>query len=427
MKILIKNGRVVDPASEIDKNLDILIEDNIIKAISDNIKPVANDIETINASGCIVLPGLIDMHVHFREPGREDIETISGGAKVAAKSGFTTVCIMPNTNPVADTPGALEFIKEKSRDCPVNILPVAAITKGSAGTELTNMKELIEHGAIAFSDDGRPVMNALVMRKALELSRETGRPVITHSEDINLTDNGVMNEGSLSRQLGIKGIPNESEEIIIARDVILSRLTGARMHVAHVSSAGSVDIIKNAKEQGISITAEATPHHFSLAEDEVSKHMSMAKMSPPLRTEKDRLAIVEGLRSGVIDVIATDHAPHLSEEKSRGLESAPFGIIGLETAVPLVITKLIMENNFSYIHAFKCMTENPAKILRIDKGRLKENHIADITVINPARKIFIDDKFIISRCKNTPFIGSELFGSVEYTIYNGRIVYRNDN
>ena len=424
MKILIKNGRVIDPASDLDRNLDILIEDNIIKTISDNIEPDTENTETIDASGCIVLPGLIDMHVHFREPGREDIETIAGGSKVAAKSGFTTVCTMPNTVPVTDSVESLEFIKEKSRECQVNILSIATITKGSAGKELTDMKELLKHGAVAFSDDGLPVMNALVMKKALEQAKEINVPLITHSEDLDLTDKGVMNEGSLSAQLGLKGIPNESEEILIARDVILARLTRGRVHVAHVSSAGSVEIIKKAKEQGISITAEATPHHFSLTEDEIKTHSAMAKMSPPLRTEKDRLAVIEGLRTGVIDAIVTDHAPHLVADKEKGMEKAPFGIIGLETSVPLVITGLVKEQNFSMLQAFRCMTSNPAKILNLDKGILKENHTADITIVNPDKKVHIDEKFIVSGCKNTPFIGRDLFGSVEYTICGGEIIYQ---
>ncbi|MBN2040628.1 MAG: dihydroorotase [Spirochaetes bacterium] len=427
MKLLIKNGRVIDPASGLDRNLDILIEGSIIKAVSGSINPDTEDTETIDAAGCIVLPGLIDMHVHFREPGREDIETIAGGSKIAAKSGFTTVCTMPNTIPVNDSIDSLNLIKKKSKDCRINILPIASITRGSAGNELTDMKELLKHGAIAFSDDGMPVMNALVMRRALELSKEINVPLITHSEDLNLTDKGVMNEGSISAQLGLRGIPNESEEILIARDVILARLTGGRVHVAHVSSAGSVEIIRNAKEQGVKITAEATPHHFSLTEDEIKTHSAMAKMSPPLRTGKDRLAVIEGLRSGVIDVIATDHAPHLAADKEKGMEQAPFGIIGLETAVPLVITKLVRENGFSVLQAFKCMTANPAGILNIKKGEIKKNFTADITIINPDKKVRIDEKFIISGSKNTPFIGCGLFGSVEYTICSGEIIYKNIN
>jgi dihydroorotase len=425
MRILIKNGRLVDPASGTGKKLDILIEGNLIKKISGNIqiKNTKPD-QIIDASDCIVLPGLIDMHVHFREPGREDVETIIGGAEVAAKSGFTTVCTMPNTSPVADNPEILEFIKKRAGESRINILPIANITKGSLGKELTDMKGLVSSGAVAFSDDGRPVMNSLIMRKAFEYSKDLGIPVITHSEDTDLSDRGVMNEGKVSRQLGLRGIPNESEEIMIARDAILAKLTKGRLHIAHVSSAGSVEIIKRAKEAGISITCEATPHHFSLTEDAVKRHNTMAKMNPPLRTEEDRLAIIGGLRSGVIDAIATDHAPHSAEDKMKGMEHAPFGIIGLETAVPLVITRLVMENNFSYSEAFKKLTIYPARILKIDKGELKGNGTADITIINPGKKIHIDENFIISKCKNTPFLNQDLFGSVEYTIRNGEIIYR---
>ncbi len=426
MKILIKNGRVIDPASNLEKDLDILIENTIIKKISGDINP-GSDKETtvIDASGCLVLPGLIDMHVHFREPGREDIETIMGGSEVAAKSGFTTVCTMPNTTPVIDNLALVRFIILEAEKSPINVLPIANITKGAQGKEITEMGELFKCGAVAFSDDGSPVMSSILMRRALEYAKMINVPIITHSEDLELSDKGIMNEGYNSVLLGLRGIPKESEEVMIARDVILARLTKGRLHIAHISSAGSVEIIKRAKEEGVSVTCEATPHHFSLTDDAVKKHLSMAKMNPPLRTEKDRLAIIEGLKSGVIDSIATDHAPHLNNEKMQELEYAPFGIIGLETAVPLVITRLVNEHKFSYIEAFKKLTSNPAKILNIDAGELKENKRADITVLNPNKKIHIDEKFILSKCKNTPFIGLDLFGSVEYTICNGKIVYKN--
>lgn len=422
MKILIKNGKIIDPGQEIEKNADILIDNGIITQIAPGI-PEDSTATLIDASGCVVLPGLIDMHAHFREPGREDIETIRGGSETAARAGFTTVCLMPNTTPFIDSPSMMNFVKEKSKGCPVNVLQIANITKNAAGRELTSMKELAELGAVGFSDDGLPVMGALMMRKALECSANLDMPVITHSEDTELSDKGVMNEGTTASLLGLKGIPSESEEIMIARDAILANLTGGRLHIAHVSSAGSVEIIKIAKEHGIKITCEATPHHFSLNEEAVKTHLSMAKMNPPLRTEKDRLAIIEGLKSGVIDAIATDHAPHLESDKQKGMDKAPFGIIGLETAVPLVITKLVMENKFSYIQAFKKLTCNPAKILKLSKGMLKENHTADITIIDPVKKVHIDENFLVSKCKNSPFIGMDLYGSVEYTICGGEIVY----
>ncbi|MBN2403063.1 MAG: dihydroorotase [Spirochaetes bacterium] len=427
MNILIKNGKVIDPASNLEKDLDVLIENNIIKKISKDIKaPSDKETMLVDASDCIVLPGLIDMHVHFREPGREDIETIMGGSEVAAKSGFTTVCTMPNTIPVIDNLALVRFIIFEAERGPINVLPIANITKGALGQEITEMGELVKCGAVGFSDDGVPVMSSILMRRALEYARMINAPIITHSEDLNLSDKGIMNEGYNSVLLGLKGIPNEAEEVMIARDVILARLAKGKLHVAHVSSAGSVEIIRRAKEEGVNVTCEAAPHHFSLTDDAIKTHLSMAKMNPPLRTEKDRLAIIEGLKSGVIDAIATDHAPHLNNEKMQELEYAPFGIIGLETAVPLVITKLVNEHNFSYIEAFKKLTINPAKILNIDAGELKENKTADITIINPKKKIHIDEKFIISKCKNTPFLGQDLFGSIEYTICNGKIVFRNN-
>lgn len=427
MKILIKNGKVIDPESNLEKDLDILIQNNIIKKISKDIKTDADEETTlIDAANCIVLPGLIDMHVHFREPGREDIETIMGGSEVAAKSGFTTVCTMPNTTPVIDNLALVRFIILEAERGPINVLPIANITKGSLGQEITEMGELVKCGAVGFSDDGVPVMSSILMRRALEYARMINAPIITHSEDLDLSDKGIMNEGYNSVLLGLKGIPNEAEEVMIARDVILARLAKGKLHIAHVSSAGSVEIIRRAKEEGVNVTCEATPHHFSLTDDAIKTQLSMAKMNPPLRTEKDRLAIIEGLRSGVIDAIATDHAPHLNNEKMQELEYAPFGIIGLETAVPLVITKLVNENKFSYSEAFRKLTINPAKILNIDAGELKENKKADITIVNPKKKIHVDGKFILSKCKNTPFIGQDLFGSVEYTICNGRIVFRNN-
>ncbi|MFH0974502.1 MAG: dihydroorotase [Spirochaetota bacterium] len=426
MNILIKNGRIIDPASNMDKEFDILIEGNIIKKISRDIEPPSDKkTNIIDASDCIVLPGLIDMHVHFREPGREDVETIIGGSEVAAKSGYTTVCTMPNTTPVIDNLALVRFIKLEAEKTPINVLPIANITKGSLGEEITEMGELVRCGAVGFSDDGMPVMKSILMRRALEYAKMTNAPIITHSEDLDLSDKGIMNEGYNSVLLGLKGIPKAAEEVMIARDVILARFTKGKLHIAHVSSAGSVDIIKKAKEEGVNVTCEATPHHFSLTDDAVRTHLSMAKMNPPLRTEIDRLAIIEGLRSGVIDAIVTDHAPHLNNEKMQELEYAPFGIIGLETAVPLVITKLIKEHKFSFIEAFKKLTINPAKILNIDAGELKENKTADIVIINPDKKVHIDNNFILSKCKNTPFIGQDLFGSVEYTICSGKIVYRN--
>ncbi len=423
MELIIKNGRVIDPASGLDEELDVRISGDRIAEIGKGLA-LQSGYELIDAKGCIVLPGLIDMHVHFREPGSEDKETIIGGSRVAAKSGFTSVCTMPNTTPVIDNQALVRFIKLEAEMGPINVFPIANITKGCKGEEITEMGELIKGGAVGFSDDGKPVMSSILMRRALEYARMFDAPIITHSEDILLADEGIMNEGTNSTLLGLKGIPPEAEQVMIARDVLITRLTRGKLHIAHVSSAGSIEIIRWAKASGVNVTCETAPHYFSLTDDAVSEHLSMAKMNPPLRTEQDRRAIIEGLRKGTVDVIATDHAPHLMNEKMQEMEYAPFGIIGLETAVPLIISILVKENNFSYIQAFSKVTINPARILRLDRGELKAGKTADVTVIDPGKTVHIDEKFIISKCKNTPFMGRDLTGSVEYTICDGQVVYR---
>jgi len=424
MALIIKNGRVLDPASGMDAVPDLLVSGGRILIIEADI-PHEPGSEIIDAGGCIVLPGLIDMHVHFREPGSEDKETIIGGSMVAAKSGFTSVCTMPNTRPVIDNQALVRFIKLEAEKGPINVFPIATISKGGTGEEITEMGELVSGGAVGFSDDGKPVMSSILMRRALEYSRMFDVPIIAHSEDLLLADDGLINEGYTSIQLGLKGIPNEAEEVMIARDALLARLTKGRLHIAHVSSAGSIQIIRWAKELGINITCETAPHYFSLTDEAVIEQLSMAKMNPPLRTETDRTGIIEGLRKGIIDVIATDHAPHLMNEKMQEMEYAPFGIIGLETAVPLVITVLVRENGFSFLEAFAKMTVNPARILKLDRGELAPGKVADITIINPEKKIVVDENFILSKCKNTPFMGRELYGSVEYTICDGKVVWRN--
>jgi len=422
LKIVIKNGRLIDPASKTDEPYDLLIENDTIADIGKKIR-VKDDYGVIDASGCLVLPGLIDMHVHFREPGREDVETIYGGSKVAAKGGFTSVCTMPNTDPVIDNQALVRFIKLEAEKGPINVYPVATITKGLKGEEISEMGELINAGAVGFSDDGMPVMSSNLMRRALEYSRMFDVPIITHSEDLDLTDEGIINEGKNSTLLGLKGIPRESEEVMIARDVILTRLAGGRLHVAHVSSGGSVEIIRRAKSDGIKVTCETAPHYFSLNDDAVAEYLSMAKMKPPLRTEEDRKAIIDGLKRGLIDVIASDHAPHSMNEKMQELEYAPFGIVGLETTVPLIVTILIRENGFSYLEAFDKVTINPARILKLDRGQLTKGCVADVTIIDPEKKVTITEESMMSKCENSPFIGRELYGSVRHTICNGNVVY----
>jgi dihydroorotase len=425
MKLLIKNGRVIDPASNYDKKSDLLVVNKKINKIADKIDEKEAD-KVIDAKNCLVLPGLIDIHVHFREPGGEAKETILGGSAVAAKGGFTSVCTMPNTNPVIDNQALVRFIKMEAEKGEINIYPVAAVTKCLKGEEISEMGELINAGAVAFSDDGRPIESSLVMRRALEYSKMFNVPIMAHEEDMTLTDSGVINEGETSTILGLKGIPKASEEVMIARDVLLSKLTGGKLHVQHISSGESVDIIRKAKSKSILVTAETAPHYFTLTDEVVMQHLSMAKMNPPLRTAQDRDKIIEGLRDGTIEVIATDHAPHESHEKRKEMEYAPFGIIGLETAVPLIITELINKHNFSYLDAFSKVTSNPAKIIGIDRGTLAKDAIADITIIDPQKEITIDEEFFKSEAKNSPFIGMQLKGSVLYTIADGKVVYQNE-
>lgn len=422
MKIVIKNGRVINPATGLDDKLDLVLQDGFIATIDHNIHPKDGD-TVIDATGCLVLPGLIDMHVHFREPGREDVETIIGGSQIAAKSGFTSVCTMPNTKPVIDNQALVRFIIMEAAKGPINVFPAATITKGAKGEEISEMGELVKGGAVAFTDDGRPVMSSIVMRRALEYARMFNVPILSHAEDTLLADEGLMNEGLNSTRLGLKGIPCEAEEVMVSRDILLTRLTGGRLHFCHISSAGSVELIRRAKKDGIKITCETAPHYFSITDDIIEEKMSMAKMNPPVRTEEHRKGIIEGLRDGTIDCIATDHAPHSPSEKMQEMEYAPFGIIGLETAVPLIITELVRNNNFSYIDAFSKVTCNPAAILNLDRGTIAVGAHGDITIINPDKKILIDKNFIKSRCKNTLFMGMELYGSVEYTLCNGKIVY----
>lgn len=423
MKIVIKDGHIIDPSQGIDRVGDILIEDGKIKEITDQGAKVKNDpeIRIINAKGMVIIPGLIDMHVHLREPGFEYKETIQTGTMAAVKGGFTTVCCMPNTFPVNDNASVTEFIKRKaSQEGHCAVLPIGAITKGQKGQELAEIGTMRNEGCIAFSDDGQPVMNSLIMRRALEYSKSFDVPVISHSEDLTLSDDGVMNEGLISVTLGLKGIPPEAEQIMIFRDILLAELTGGRLHIAHVSTEGSVNLIRNAKNRGMNVTAETCPHYFSLTEDAVQGYNTNAKVNPPLRTLRDIAAIKEGLKDGTIDVIATDHAPHHRDEKMREFDMAPFGISGLETALGLSL-RLVQEDILTLPQLIEKMTLNPAKIFRINKGTLRAGMDADILVVDEKKEYTVHAERFISKGKNTPFEGWELKGSPALTMYKGKI------
>jgi len=424
MKILIKNGRLIDPVNDMDMVTDLLVEDGKVAMIDQNISISSSDIEVIDATGQLIIPGLIDMHVHLREPGYEYKETIKSGTMAAAAGGFTTVCCMPNTKPVNDSQSVTEFILHKAAtEGIVNVLPIGAITKAAKGEEITEMAELKDAGCIAFSDDGRPVMNSSVMRRALEYAKMFGLPLISHCEDLALSEDGVVNEGRVSTELGLKGIPNASEDIITARDIALSELTGGRVHIAHVSTKGSVDLIRIAKQKGLNVTAETCPHYLVLTDEAVTGYNTNAKMKPPLRSQEDVEAVRSGLKDGAIDVIATDHAPHAQEEKEMEFDYAPFGITGLETALSIIM-RLVEEGLLTLNEMVIRMSSKPAMILGIDRGNLKVGAVADITIINPHSTWVVESLNLKSKGKNTPFEGWKLKGQVSTTIVGGRVVYR---
>ena len=424
MTILIKNGRVINPSENLDKVMDIFVEDGIIKEKAESIEKQADTV--IDAAGCYVMPGLIDLHVHFRDPGltyKEDIET---GSKAAAKGGFTTVCCMPNTKPVVDNVETVKYIIEKGEKTGLtNVLPVGAVTKNMAGVEITDVEELKKAGICAISEDGKSVMNSGVYRKAMKNAAKANVPVLAHCEDINLVEGGVINLGDKSSELGVKGISNAVEDVIAMRDIMLAKETGATLHLCHCSTKDSVEMVKRAKEEGIKVTAEVCPHHFSMCSDDITGNDSNFKMNPPLRAREDMEALIKGLQDDIMDVISTDHAPHSAEEKAKDLEHAPFGIVGLETSVALTVTNLVKKGYLTPMQMAAKMSYNPAKVLGIPKGTLDEGKIADITIINPDKEYTIDVNTFESKGKNTPFDGYKVSGEVEYTILNGKVVYSN--
>ena len=417
--MIIKNGRIIDPGSKRDEIADILIEDGIIREIGKNIDK--ENEATIDAKGKIIAPGLIDVHVHFREPGFTYKEDIISGSNAAARGGFTTVVCMANTNPAVDNIETLKYINDLIKQSPINVLQTATITKGLKGMEIVNMEELKKHGAAGFTDDGLPIMDSNIVLNAMLEAKKLNMPISFHEEDPRLINNSGINEGKISKQLNISGASHLAEDVMVARDCMIAITTGAKVNFQHISSGLSVDIIRWAKSMGADIAAEASPHHFSMTEDDILNFNTNAKMNPPLRTEKDRVKIIEGLKDGTIDIIATDHAPHSKEEKDREFSKAPSGIIGLETALSVGITYLIRNQHLTIMQLLEKMTVNPAKLYNIESG-IAEGKKCDLLIFD------IDEKWIVnefySKSSNSPFVGKELYGKVKYTICNGKVVYQ---
>lgn len=418
--ILIKNGRVIDPETKFDEIADVAIKDDIIFKIGKNIGEECYD-KIIDAEGCIVAPGLIDVHVHFRDPGftyKEDIQT---GSNAAVRGGFTTVVCMANTKPVVDNEETLKYVIGESKKSKLNILQAASITKELKGQEMVNMESLKALGAVGFTDDGIPLMNSKLLMEAMIKAKELNVPLSLHEEDPSLIKNPGINHGKVSEKLGIEGAFKEAEEVMVARDLMLAISTGAKINIQHVSSGSTVDLIRFAKIKGAAVTAEISPHHFSLTEDSVLIHNSNAKMNPPLRTEEDRVKLIEGIKDDTIEIIATDHAPHSLEEKSEDITKAPSGIIGLETSLSLGITNLVRKNHINIMKLIEKMTINPAKLYNLKSGRIKEGLTADIVIFNASEKWVVET--FASKSSNSPFIGQELYGKVKYTICNGTVIY----
>jgi len=423
VKLLIKNGRVIDPSSRTDESLDLLLEKGRIVDIKTKIK--TDGAKVIDASRLVIAPGFIDMHVHLRDPGQEDKETIATGSLAAAKGGFTSIACMPNTHPVNDSRGVTEYIlSEANKKAVVNIFPVASITKGQRGKELTDMADLIDAGAIAFSDDGHPVENSDTMRRALEYAKILNTLIIDHCEDKNLSGQGVMNEGYYSYLYGLRGIPGSSEEIMVARDVILAEKAEARIHIAHLSVKGAVGIVKEAKKKRIKVTAEVTPHHLFLNDSYIETYNTNLKMNPPLRSKEDAQALIKGIQEGAVDVLATDHAPHTPDEKDLEFDQAPFGINGLETAVSLFLDRLVDKKIISLKRFIEMISTSPALILELEnKGKICVGADADLTLLDLHKEIIIDVDTFKSKSRNNPFQGWKLKGMPVITIVGGKIAY----
>jgi dihydroorotase len=422
--VLLRGGTLVDPSQKLNEVGDLLIADGEIVGIGRTIEAV-DDAETIECEGLIVSPGFIDVHCHLREPGREDVETVATGARAAAAGGFTAVCAMPNTDPVTDNQAAVGFIvRQAQRAAAARVYPIGAISLGQEGKVLAEFGEMVGAGAIAVSDDGKPVASAQLMRTALEYARTFKIPVIDHCEEPTLAAGGAMNEGIVSAQLGLKGVPAEAEEIMVIRDILLARLTGGHVHLAHMSTRGSVELIRWGKDRGINVTAEVCPHHLSLTEESVRGYNTNAKMNPPLRTADDVDALRDAVKEGTIDLIATDHAPHHYDEKEREFADAPNGIVGLETAIAVIVTNLVEKGYLGFSDLVDRMSCTPARIFNLPGGSLKRGSAADVTVFDPAARWKVDPSEFLSKGRNSPYAGMTLVGRATCTIVAGSVVYR---
>lgn len=421
MKLLLKNGTIINYANKFQEVADLLIENEKIKKIEKNIAETADRI--IDCTGLYIMPGMIDMHCHLREPGGEHKETIETGSNSAIKGGFTTICPMPNTKPTPDSAIILSEIIEKAKKvAKCNVLPYSSVTKGEKGEELVNFEEQKQAGAIAFSDDGMPVENARMIREAIIKANDIGSFISEHCEERSVSS-GAINAGKVAEELNVEGVLPEAEEIMAARDIVIAETNNLHTHICHISTKTSVGTIRSAKQRGVKVTCETCPHYYSFTQEEVLKKGTNAKMNPPLREEKDKQAIIEGLKDGTIDCIVTDHAPHTEEEKSKELSKAPNGIIGFETALAATITNLVDKNEITLLDMCKLMSYNPAKLLKIDRGDISEGKIADITIFDKDQEYIYQKEDIVSKSKNTPFIGEKIKGRVKYTIVSGNVVY----
>jgi len=422
MKLLIKNGTVINPGDKKITKADVLVTDGVISKVASGLKDAAD--ETYDAKGCYVMPGFIDLHVHLRDPGLEYKEDIQTGGAAALHGGFTTIVAMPNTKPVADKPDVLNYVKNKAEAVTkVHVLQAGAVTKGQKGEELSDIRGMAAAGSPAISEDGKSVMNAQLYREGMKIAAEEGLAVLAHCEDINMVHGGVLNADAKSKELGFAGITNSVEDVIVARDILLAKETGVRLHLCHCSTKDSVRMVELAKEEGLPVTAEVCPHHFCMTSDDITEDDANYKMNPPLRTKEDVEALKKGLADDIMDVIATDHAPHAAREKEQGIQKAPFGIVGLETAAALTYTELVKPGILTPMQMAEKMSYNPAKVLGLEKGTVAEGSHADLTIFDPECEWVIDPAEFLSKGKNTPFGGKKVTGKVKATIVDGEIAY----